>query len=297
MKQLYEQVSLSKQAHLSYINRRIIEQQDEYIIINAIVGLRDLHPQMGAKKMYHILKPENIGRDKFMVLAMENGYGIRRQKDYQRTTYNSHIYKYKNLINGIIIDDINKVWASDITYYMLNDIFYYLTFIVDLYSRRILGSIAYTSLEARANLYALNMSFKIRADICYEELIHHSDRGTQYTSIAYTNALLKKNIKISMCDSVYENTHIERVNGIIKNEYLRHWTINNFSELKVALKKAVYLYNFKRPHLALKYMTPVEYENYLESIPKNQRKGLQLYTINTTEESNKNINQLELFDL
>ena len=100
-----------------------------------------------------------------------------------------------------------------------------------------------------------------------------------------------------MCDSVYENTHIERVNGIIKNEYLRHWTISNFSMLKRALKDAIYLYNYKRPHLSLNYMIPVEYETCLLSVPMTERKGLHLYTTNTLEESIKNMNQLELFDL
>ena len=297
MIQLYAQASLSKQAHLSYIYRQEVMQQDLFLILNAIAELRNLHPQMGAKKMYHIVKPENIGRDKFITLAIENGYGVQKRKNFQRTTYNSHIYRYTNLINGINIYDINTVWVSDITYFLIEEIYYYLTFIVDLYSRRILGGIAYPSLEAKANLYVLNMALRTRSIGCYKNLTHHSDRGTQYTSKSYTEALLSKNIRISMCDSVYENTHIERVNGIIKNEYLRHWTISNFSMLKRALKDAIYLYNYKRPHLSLNYMTPVEYETCLLSVPMTERKGLHLYTTNTLEESIKNMNQLELFDL
>jgi transposase InsO family protein len=296
MKQLYEMVNITKQAHLSFINRQELYQQELNIILNAIAGLRIMHPQMGAKKMYHILKPQSIGRDKFIALAIAEGYGVQKQRNFQRTTFNSHIYKYKNLINGAIIFDINNIWVSDITYFMVEEIYYYLTFIVDLYSRRILGSIAYPTLETKANLYALNMAFKIRFIEHYNNLIHHSDRGTQYTSSAYTEALLKKNIRISMCDSVYENTYVERVNGIIKNEYLQHWTINNFSTLKRYLKQAVYLYNNYRPHLALNYMTPVSYENYLKTIPLSEHKSLHLYTTNTLEENNKNINQLQLFN-
>ena len=295
MKQLYEIVNITKQAHLSFINHQELYQQKILIILNAIAELRNLHPQMGAKKMYHILKPEDIGRDKFMAIAVANGYGVQKQRNFQRTTYSSHIYKYKNLINGTVIFDINNIWVSDITYFKVEEIYYYLTFIEDLYSRRILGSIAYPSLEAKANLYALSMAFKTRGIERYDNLIHHSDRGTQYTSNAYTEALLKKNIRISMCDSVYENTHVERVNGIIKNEYLQHWTINNFSTLKRCLKQAVYLYNNKRPHMALNYMSPVAYEEYLKNIPLSERKSLHLYTTNTLEENIKNINQLQLF--
>jgi putative transposase len=296
MKQLYEIVNITKQAHLSFINRQELYQQETFVVLNAIAELRNLHPQMGAKKMYHILKPEGIGRDKFIALSVANGYGVQKQRNYQRTTYSSYIYKYKNLINGSVIFDINNIWVSDITYFKVEEIYYYLTFIEDLYSRRILGSIAYPSLEAKANLYALNMAFKTRAIERYDNLIHHSDRGTQYTSNAYTEALLKKNIQISMCDSVYENTHAERVNGIIKNEYLQHWTINNFSTLKRYLKQAVYLYNNTRPHMALNYMSPVAYEEYLKNVPLSERKSLHLYTNNTLEENIKNINQLQLFN-
>jgi hypothetical protein len=295
MKQLYHQVNITKQAHLSFINRQELYQQELNIILNAIAELRIMHPQMGAKKMYHILTPEAIGRDKFMALAIAEGYGVQKQRNFQRTTYNSHIYKYKNLINGAVIFDINNIWVSDITYFLIEETYYYLTFIVDLYSRRILGSIAYPSLEAKANLYALNMAIKTRSIERYDNLIHHSDRGTQYTSNAYTEALIKKNIRISMCDSVYENTHVERINGIIKNEYLQHWTISNFSTLKRCLKQAVYFYNNNRPHLALNYMTPIGYEEYLKTIPLSEHKSLHLYTTNTLEQTNGNINQLQLF--
>lgn len=283
MKQLYEYVKITKQAHLSFIDRQRFLQQDLILILNEIAGLRIMHPQMGAKKMYHILKPKAIGRDKFITLAIENGYGVLKQKNFQRTTYNSHIYKYKNLIDGVVIFDINNIWASDITSFQVEQICFYLTFIVDLYSRRIIGSIAYPSLEAKANLLALNMATKTRSAQYYHNLIHHSDRGSQFTSIAYTNLLLKKNICISMCDSVYHNAYAERVNGIIKNEYLKHWVINSFSELKQSLKKAVYLYNYKRPHLALNYMTPVEYETYLIEEPLLEHKALHLYTSNNLQ--------------
>ena len=296
MKQLYEIVNITKQAHLSFINHQEFYQQKILIILNAIAELRNLHPQMGAKKMYHILKPEGIGRDKFITIAVANGYGVQKQRNFQRTTYSSYIYKYKNLINGAVIFDINNIWVSDITYFKVEEIYYYLTFIEDLYSRRILGSIAYPSLEAKANLYALNMAFKTRGIERYDNLIHHSDRGTQYTSNSYTESLLKKNIRISMCDSVYENTHVERVNGIIKNEYLQHWTINNFSTLKRCLKQAVYLYNNNRPHMALNYRSPVAYEEYLKNVPLSERKSLHMYTTNAFEENTKNINQLQLFN-
>lgn len=296
MKQLYELVNVSKQAHLSFIDRQNEKEQDDMIVLNAIAGLRIMHPQMGAKKMYELLQPESISRDKFIVLAVANGYGVQKTKNYQITTQNSRIYKYKNLINGFVLFDINNVWVSDITYFLLGDTFYYLTFIEDVYSRRILGNIAYPTLQARANPYALNMALRTRDIHSYANLIHHSDRGVQYTSKEYVNALESRTIKISMCDSVYENTHIERVNGIIKNEYLHHWTINDFSTLKQKLKLAVFLYNNERPHWCLEKMAPIQYENYIKELPFSQRKGLHMYTGNTQNENSINKNQLSFFD-
>lgn len=270
MKQLFEMVNISKQGHLSFIDRHSKEEQDNMIILSAIAGLRVLHPQMGAKKMYELLRPENIGRDKFISFAVANGYGIQRIRNFQKTTNASRIYKYQNLINGLVVHDINNVWVSDITYFELGDTFYYLTFIEDIYSRRIIGSIAYPTLQAKANLYALNIALKTRGISRYQSLIHHSDRGVQYTSNEYVKALDDRNIKISMCSSVYENAFVERVNGIIKNEYLNHWTINDYTALKQKLKLAVYLYNNERPHWNLGKMTPVDFENYIKELSFEQ---------------------------
>lgn len=292
MKQLYEIVDISKQAHLSFIERHSRQEQDYMLVLSAIAELRDLHPQMGAKKMYDVLHPENIGRDKFIAMAIANGYGVQKTRNFQKTTHTSRIYKFQNLINGLVIHNINRVWVSDITYFLLREKFYYLTFIEDVYSRRILGSIAYPTLQARANLFALNQTFKTRQIDRYENLIHHSDRGIQYTSNGYVKALESRNIQISMCDSVFENAHIERINGIIKNEYLNHWTITDFSTLKQKLKLAVYLYNHERPHWSLDKMTPVEFEKYLKELQVEDRKGLQLYTFEKKIKDLINENQL-----
>ena len=99
-----------------------------------------------------------------------------------------------------------------------------------------------------------------------------------------------------MCSSVYENAFVERVNGIIKNEYLNHWTINDYPTLKQKLKLAVYLYNNERPHWNLGKMTPVDFENYMKELPIGQRKGLHMYTIDNEEKYLINLNQLCLFD-
>lgn len=294
MNQLYDIAAISKQGHHKFINKQIQQLEDETIILSSIVLLRTLHPEMGAKKMYEKLKPESMGRDLFIKLVISHGLGVPRCYNYAKTTQNARIYKYKNLIAGITLNDINQLWVSDITYYRVRERYYYLTFIEDVYSRKIVGYIAYETLQAEANIIALTMALNNR-DI-YNGLIHHSDRGVQYHSNSYIDLLESKNIKISMCNSVYENTHIERVNGIIKNEYLRHQTIETHKDLKQYLNKAVMLYNKERPHWSLGRMTPMEYENYLFNIPLSQRKGLQISTYVNNQENNYYLNQLNIFD-
>jgi len=90
---------------------------------------------------------------------------------------------------------------------------------------------------------ALKQSFEVRKSDCLKKLVHHSDRGSQYVSKNYTNLLIEKNIPISMGYTALENAFAERINGTIKNEFLRKWEIKNFKELKRKLKYAVHYYN------------------------------------------------------
>jgi putative transposase len=150
------------------------------------------------------------------------------------------------------VTHVNQVWASDITYFEVNDAFFYIVFIMDVYSRRIVGYAVADNMRATNNVEALTMALKVRKISDFQgKLIHHSDRGGQYVSHHYVELLQKAKIQISMCHQVYENAHIERVNGTIKNQYLCHWNITNESQLRTSLKRAVDTYNNHRPHSAI----------------------------------------------
>ena len=92
------------------------------------------------------------------------------------------------------------------------------------------------------------------------DLIHHSDRGTQYASLQYTKILKKRGIQISMTESgePKENSQSERVNSTIKNELLMGKVFHNISEAESAISKAIETYNTTRPHMSIDYMTPQE---------------------------------------
>ena len=275
---LYEIAGFTKQAHMQYMKRREKDEQIATLVVNAIQEVRALHNMMGLKKIYNLLLPDKIGRDRFISIGMDNGLGIKKQKSYQRTTYSCKSAWFTNLTAGLEITDINQVWVSDITYYRVGNVFYYLTFIEDVYSRRILGYVAHHNLSAEANCRALEAALAERAGANLNRLIHHSDRGTQYVSNKYLKILSTHEIAASLCDSVYENSHIERVNGIIKIEYLNCSEIKSYDELKSKLKRAVRLYNEDRPHWSLDCKTPCDYEKLLVDIPMNERKTMTIFS-------------------
>ncbi len=224
-------------------------------LIAEVDALLEEHPGCGVEKMYYVLKPDWLGRDRFINLMMDLGYRRRMTRSYTRTTF-SGVNRYQNLIEGMLLWDRNQLWQSDITYFRVGSSFYYLVFIVDVYSKQILGYQANDHMRASANLDALRMAIK-NCGGNINGLIHHSDRGSQYGDRNYTNLLTSNGALISMGIKAQENAYAERVNGIIKNEYLNLWEISTMDELKRKLKNAVTHYNGKRPHRSLpKKSTP-----------------------------------------
>lgn len=287
MKYVYTIAGLSKQAFFQYEERKQKDVVYNELLFIKADEIRRVHPKMGARKMYELLKPEYIGRDKFESLLLQNGYRVSYPPNYIRTTYSVRCFQYINMIKGIELTGVNRVWQSDITYIWVTNKFYYLVFIIDVYSRRIIGHNASNSLEATSNIKALEMAFSKRGRKKYKGLIHHSDRGSQYASDAYTNLLKLKDCEISMCDVAYENAYAERINGIIKNEYLRCKNITSFSALEKELDRAVNAYNYGRPHLSLvNKLSPVNFEKYVLTLNAEERPKVKLYTDGQKQEAN-----------
>lgn len=279
MNDLYSLLNITKQAHSQHNKRQKELKEKKDILFRSILELRQFHPEMGGKKMYEVLCPDYIGRDAFINFYTENNFSLKRKPNYQRTTFSSPSAKYQNLTINKVFKDVNQLWTSDITYFEIGfKIYLYLTFIIDVYSRRILGYNVSEDLSAKSTIKALFMALKTRNIQSYNNnLIHHSDKGVQYNSNLYTNILSKHNIKISMCNSVYENSHIERVNGIIKNEYLVHYPIKSITECQRTLSKVIDLYNEVRPHWGIGGYSPVEYEKNLNDIPFSERIHLEIF--------------------
>jgi transposase InsO family protein len=276
MRSIYKIARVSKQAaHKYFRHEDELSEKLSGLLVEAD-ELKEEHPGCGVEKMYQTLKPKWLGRDKFITLFMQLGYRVRIQKNYQKTTIPVHS-QYKNLIQGLMVQDRNIVWQTDITYFRILNRYYYIVFIIDVYTKMILGYKASDNLRAEANMVALRMALKNnRGDI--GRLIHHSDKGSQYIYAQYVDLLNSKGIMISMGDKAQDNAYAERINGTIKNEYLKYWEINSLGELQKKLTKAVNHYNNKRIHNELPgRQTPLEFNKSLLDLESQRRPTVIIY--------------------
>lgn len=271
------------------------EQQKSVLYIGMMIQTREIHPGMGLRTMYDMLQPEGIGGDGFVALGVAEGFRLKNVEKQTRTTYSIKSNRYWNLLGDVEFTGINQVWSSDITYFFCLGKFFYIVFIMDIYSRRIVGYSIADNMRAENNITALQMALKLRGINDYNKaLIHHSDKGTQYASDDYTTLLEAYGIQISMCNEVYENTHIERVNDTIKNQYLKRMEINNTKEMEKKLAEVIASYNETRPHQSLQKMSPVEYERQLAGVSKENRRKMKIYTVKLNKNKLEDA-QLNLF--
>lgn len=272
MNKLYKAIGIKKQAVHQYANRQVLfDKQLSDLIIQAD-KLRKEHPGCGVEKMYDIIKPSFIGRDRFIEVFMQLGYRIKRKKNYMRTTYASKRF-YPNLIKGLVMNRPSELWQSDITYIHVGERFYYATFIIDVYTRKIVGYNVSIHMRASANVSALKMALRYNK----APKIHHSDRGSQYTSREYISLLKKNGSNISMGLIAQENAYAERINRTIKEEYLSYWTPSNINDLKRMVKRAVNNYNYKRTHKGLRKQSPINFEKKWSLIEENKRPVLTIF--------------------
>lgn len=294
MKSVYLEAGISKQSHHQQTKYRQQIKDKKLSYVGFISEVRIIHPGMGLRKMYNQFQPEGIGRDAFIALGLEEGFRLRAIPNPIRTTYSVKSNRYSNLLVNKYFTDVNQVWSSDITYFNFGNRFYYIVLIMDVYSRRIIGYSIADNMRAENNIKALKIALQLRGvDNFLYQLIHHSDKGSQYISNDYTQLLEDYGISISMCNEVLENAHIERVNGTIKNEYLNRWSINSVSQLIKALKKAIHNYN-NRLHNSLG-KTPIEFENFIKELSQEERPVLEIFTNKAYSQISDNSNQLSLF--
>lgn len=264
MNQIYRWLNTTRQNIHQRLNRELEsagEQEQLKLILHQV---REDHPEMGCKALYRKVNPQTMGRDKFFDFYRNYGFKIAPKKSFKRTTNSTGVIRFPNLVTGRELTGVNQVWVSDITYYEINSKFYYLTFIMDQHSRRIIGHSASDTLSTQGTtIPALKMALtRIKGNEVVKPIIH-SDGGGQYYSRNFIK-LTKDRLINSMCKNVYENPHAERINGTIKNSYLKGYGPISFDDLKKKLNKAVYMYNHEKSHGSIKHYTPVAFELKLD---------------------------------
>jgi transposase InsO family protein len=235
----------------------------ESMILDQVRVIRRRQPKIGTRKLYFKLKPVllkmgyKFGRDQLFNLLRRENLLIQRRRKYVKTTNSRHRFlKYGNLLKELEISRSNQVYVSDITYIRTIKGFGYLSLITDASSRKIVGYNLSRDLGIKGCMRALRMALRqVPKGI---DLIHHSDRGIQYCSYDYTDLLKKHGVRISMTeqDHVYENALAERVNGILKEEFLLGETLASYEIAQSMVKESIQIYNKERPHLSLNYETP-----------------------------------------
>ena len=272
MNKLYKTIGVSKQAVYQYAKRQLIFDTNVSNLVTEAEELRYEHPGCGVEKMYDTLKPDFIGRDRFVDTMMDLGFRVKRRRNYKRTTISSKIY-YPNLIKGMEVNRPSQIWQSDITYIPVGGKHYYAVFIIDVYTKKIVGYQVSDHMRATANLQALQMALSKHPP----PEVHHSDRGSQYIYKDYISLLKKQGSQISMALSAQDNAYAERINRTIKEEYIDHWKPKTFSELKRFVKKAVIQYNVRRPHNNLEKRSPIEFEKQWSTMKDNNKPKLTIF--------------------
>ena len=265
----------SKQAYYkhdadAYMRRVAMEE----LAVRYIEEVRRKDPGIGGLKIWIMYIREfgsesAIGRDRFCEIFDRYGYKLRRRRRTPRTTDSTHGNPtYRNLIKSLIPTRIGEVIVSDITYIPLVDtisqerIFCYASLVLDSYTKILLGYSVGPTLETVYPLEALYMAIDVLLayEVDLSSTIHHSDRGTQYTSADYIEVLHQYKIRISMTESgnPKDNPEAERINNTLKNELLKDKEFHDIEEVREAMHAAVPFYNNEHPHRSIEMLTPME---------------------------------------
>lgn len=220
-------------------------------------------PRLGTRKLYFLMQEElmrldiKLGRDVLFNFLRAENLLIKPKRSYVKTTNSKHwMRRYPNLIKDIEINRPEQLWVSDITYIKTEAGNEYLSLITDAYSKKIMGYELLDNLSSNGPLKALELALKNRK--YKHNLIHHSDRGLQYCSTEYVELLKSNNIKISMTENgdPYENAIAERVNGILKYEFLIIDGFKNHIQAMKVIAESIGIYNESRPHMSCNMLTP-----------------------------------------
>lgn len=221
-------------------------------------GWRRVHAEL--KRRGWVVNHKRVRR----LMREDNLLRLRKRK-FVVTTDSGHGHPvYPNLAKGLKLTGINQLWVADITYIRLQSEFVYLAVVIDVYSRRVAGWELACTMEDDLPLAALRMALESRRP--GPGLVHHSDRGSQYASRAYTELLKSQGCRISMSRkaSPWENGFCESWMNTLKSEEVHRQEYRDWVEARASIGRFIeQVYNHNRLHSSLGYLSPVEFEHAL----------------------------------
>lgn len=255
---------MSRQAYYQQCQAEAAEQARDREVVELVRQTRRRQPRIGGRKLHYLLQQPlacagiKMGRDSLFRVLKRAHLLVAPQRAFHKTTNSFHrFHKHPNLLTSCqsVAQRPEQVWVADITYLPTRERCVYLSLVTDAYSRKIVGYHVHATLQTEEVARALKMALRARQS--RGRLIHHSDRGIQYCASAYQRLHAQHGLTCSMTDGYdcYQNALAERVNGILKGEFLLHRP-ENLEQARLMVSQSVQIYNQERPHLALQYKTP-----------------------------------------
>jgi putative transposase len=260
-------MGMSRQAHYKAMACGREREKRHETVVELVRRTRERQPRIGTRKLHSLLQEPlqqsdiQIGRDCLFEVLRERNMLVRPRRAYHKTTNSHHhLRRHPNLLKEgaekrVVPTGCEQLWVADITYLSTQEKTVYLSLVTDAYSRKIVGWHVHASLQAEEVSQALKMALRQRKT--RQRLVHHSDRGVQYCSGHYQELHRRHGITCSMTDGYdcYQNALAERVNGILKDEFLLYRPAD-LRQATTMVREAVAIYNQERPHDSLKKKMP-----------------------------------------